>query len=593
MNSKRFASIIKPPKSWPLIKRFWPFVRPHRRTIVVLIGVTLLTLPTGVISPLLVKYMIDNVVKTRDTHRLIYIALALAGLALISQILNYFQLVLVRRFHLLVVHRIGRGLFANLVRLPMRFYAHHDTGYVMSRMRDDLETVSSSLVETFLRIITGLIRTIVFIGLLIYLDPVLAVASMVIAILIAGVSMLFSGALRERSRIAQETTARAAGTLHEAIIGMSLIKATVREKFEELRYVRALSAVVRASFRRHYMSILAGRVLDFCAENSIYAIIVIGAYRIIKGTTTFGNLFAFAMYLTHLYGAATSLMQANPDWQNSMNSLSRIFEMMDLEPEAAGKGVYKPELGQCAIAFDHVTFGYDPEIPVLHDITVNIPAGAQVALVGPSGAGKTTFAQLIPRFYEPVRGRILLNGSDIRDMNLYELRRLIGIVSQDVFLFNRSVADNIAYGNHVSDRSLIERAAATANAEEFILDLPDKYNTEIGERGVRLSAGQKQRLAIAREMLRNPPIMILDETTSSLDSVSESLIQDALQRLKRNRTWIVIAHRLSTVIESDWILVFDKGRIVEQGSHSDLLAMGGFYSVLFETQFKRGFVLSG
>jgi ABC-type multidrug transport system fused ATPase/permease subunit len=593
MKSKGTASTNKPVKSWPLVKRFWPFMRPHKRTMVVLVIVTLLTLPTGVISPLLVKYMIDSAVRTRDTHELIKITLALVALALIAQILNYFQMVLVRKFHLLIVHRIGRTLFAKIMRLPMKFYAHQDTGYIMSRMRDDLENVSSSLVDTFLRIVTGVIRTIVFVGLLVYLDPILAAVTLALAILISGISILFSSALRERSKIAQESTARAAATLHEAIIGMSLIKATVREKFEELRYVKALSDVTRASFRRHYMSILTGRVLDFCAENSVYAIIVIGAYRIIRGTTTFGNLFAFAMYLTHLYGAASSLMQSNPDWQNSMNSLSRIFEMMDLEPERGGQGTTGVKSGKCAITFDHVTFGYDSDIPVLRDISVEIPAGAQVALVGPSGAGKTTFAHLIPRFYEPTDGRILLNGGDLRDINLYDLRRLIGIVSQDVFLFNRSVADNIAYGNHVSDRSLVEKAASAANAEEFILELPDRYNTKIGERGVRLSAGQKQRLAIAREMLRNPPIMILDEATSSLDSVSESLIQDALQRLKRNRTWIVIAHRLSTVIESDWILVFDKGHIVEQGTHSDLLAHGGLYSVLFETQFKRGFVLTG
>jgi ABC-type multidrug transport system fused ATPase/permease subunit len=310
-----------------------------------------------------------------------------------------------------------------------------------------------------------------------------------------------------------------------------------------------------------------------------------------SGATTFGNLFAFSLYILHLYGAMSSLLQQNPELQNTMNSLERVYEVLDMpaEPRANGHRLVPPS--KCEIVFDNVTFGYDPETPVLRNISVKIPAGSQVALVGASGAGKSTFANLIPRFYEPTSGRILLNGQDIRELKTYDIRRLVGIVPQDVFLFDRTVGENIAYGNHVAPDG-VETAARAANAHQFISELPEAYNTRIGERGIRLSVGQKQRIAIAREVLRDPPILILDEATSSLDSVSEGLIQEALQRLKRNRTWIVIAHRLSTVIESDWILVFLRGEIIEQGTHEQLLAQGGYYSVLYETQFKRGLAVA-
>ncbi|MGA9770801.1 MAG: ABC transporter ATP-binding protein [Blastocatellia bacterium] len=582
----------QPHKTWPLIQRFWPFIRPHKRTLIFLVFILILSLPTGVISPLLVKYLIDTVVKTAQIKPILMIGLALAGLTIFSQILNYIQMLTVRKLHLLVVHRMGRLLFAHLLRLPMAYYSQHDTGYVMSRVRDDLGSLGASMVESFLRLISGFIRALVFTGLLFYLDPMLASTGLILLLVVLSINLLFSKPLRRRARAAQEAYAKASSALHEGITGMTLIKSTVREKFEVRRYVNMMSDVVRASFRRSALGVFSSRTIDLMAELSIYAIILVGAYRIIQGTTTFGNLFAFSLYLTHLYGAASSLMQLNPEWQNTMNSLERVFEIFDTEPEPKTVDYKKPPDTQCAISFENVGFSYDGETPVLHDICVEIPAGSQVALVGPSGAGKSTFAGLVPRFYDPLSGRILLNGHDIREFRQGDLRQLIGIVPQDVFLFDRSIAENIAYGNRVANPALIEEAAQAANAHEFIVDLPEGYNTKIGERGIRLSVGQKQRLAIAREVLRNPAILILDEATSSLDSVSESLIQEALQRLKKNRTWIVIAHRLSTVIESDWILVFHKGRIIEQGTHEQLLARGGFYSILFETQFKRGLVLA-
>jgi len=589
---KYSAVLPRPHQTWPLVKRFWPFMQPYKRTIVAVAVLMVIGLPISVVAPLLVKYLIDTVVASRDTRQLVVVGGALISLTLLGQGLSYWQMVLNSRFHLLVLYNMRRRLFAHLLRLPMSFYTKHDTGYIMSRQRDDLKQLSGIMADTFLRAAINVIRVVVFIGLLFYIDVALAASGLILAVVFFGANLLFSRPLRRRNEAVQEAETKTSTALHEGIIGFSLIKATTREKAELLRYVRALGQHVRASFRRDLLEIFSDELIGLAATAGAYFILLIGAYRIMQGGSTFGNLFAFFMYLMNVFGATGALMRLNSNLQRAMNALQRIYEVLDTSPEPANILRVNAKPGQCEIVFDNVSFNYMPDMPVLQNVSAKISAGAQVALVGPSGAGKTTFAHLIPRFYEPLAGRILLNGKDLRDVHLHDLRRLIGVVPQDVFLFDRTIRENIAYGNHVADPADIERAAHAANAHDFIAAFPDGYESKIGERGIRLSGGQKQRLAIAREILRNPPILILDEATSSLDSAAEALIQEALQRFKKNRTSIIIAHRLSTVIEADWILVFDKGRIVEQGRHEQLLAQGGFYAFLFETQFKRGLVVA-
>ncbi len=584
---KYSATWSRPHETWPLVKRFWPFMRPYKRLAILVAVLMLLGTPISMATPLLIKHLIDVVVPSGEQQRLLLVGAGLLGLTLLGQVLSYANSLLNQRFHLLVLNRLRRHLYAHLLHLPFHFYTQHDTGYVMSRQRDDLKNLSGVMADTFLRAAINLLRALLFLGLLFYLDVGLAATGLLLTVIFFGSNLLFSRPLRKRNEVVQEAEAKTSTALHEGVTGIRLIKATAREKFELRRYVRALSEYVRATIRRDKLEIFSEELIGMAATAGVYSIVLVGSYRIMNGASTFGNLFAFFMYLSSLFGATGSLMRLNSNLQRALSSLKRIYEVLDTPAEISTTRARASSPPQCALEFQRVSFQYIPELAVLKNLSAKILAGTQVALVGPSGAGKTTFAHLIPRFYEPSSGRIFLNGQELSALPLYELRRLIGIVPQDVFLFDRTIRENIAYGNHVADPRSIEQAAHAANAHEFIAALPNGYDSKIGERGIRLSTGQKQRLALAREILRNPPILILDEATSSLDSASEALIQDALQKFKRHRTSIIIAHRLSTVMEADQILVFNQGEIVEEGRHEQLLAQGGFYAFLFETQFKK------
>jgi len=333
-------------------------------------------------------------------------------------------------------------------------------------------------------------------------------------------------------------------------------------------------------------SLLTSRIFSLIGGVAPTIIVLAGVYLIVTSDFTVGGLFAFFMYLAQMFGAVGRVAGLNSSLQRSVASVERIYEVLDTTPEVVSPHPgLKPGALEGEVRFERVTFEYLPDRPVLHDLSLTIPPRAMVALVGPSGAGKTTLAQLILRFFDPSDGRILIDGNNLRDLNLRWYRERIGLVPQDVFLFDRSVAENITYGNSGASPAQMRAAAEAANALEFIEAMPEGFDTVIGERGVKLSGGQRQRVAIAREILRNPKILILDEATSSLDSATERLIQQAMEVLLAGRTSVVIAHRLSTVLRADQIVVLDEGRIVETGRHPELLEADGLYANLYRSQF--------
>ena len=579
---------MKKPGAFALIKRFYPHTRRHNRYVWVSLVCLIVATPLSAVSPILIQRLIDAASGAFDRDRIFDTALLLCGLSLVSVALGIVNGFSTRRFHVKVIRDLRLRLFRHAQALSLRFYHDRETGWVMSRLTDDVGSLGGVMADQFARVAVDVVRAVIFTAMLFVVEWRLATGGLIVAGLIFGFEYLVSPGLRKRSELVNERHTKLSEALHQGLSGHALVRATASERREAKRYSRTLHEFVRAVVSRDLFSLFTDHVFHLIAGIAPTLIILAGVYLIAAGGFTVGGLFAFFMYLAQMMSAVGSIAGMNPALQASLAALGRIFEILDTRPEVASPvDGRRPETLAGAVRFEGVVFGYDAAKPVLHGIDVDVRPRTTVALVGPSGAGKTTFIQLLGRFYDPQQGRITIDGIDLRDLDLSYYRRRLGIVPQDIFLFDRTIAENIAYGRPRAAPSEIAAAARAANALDFIEKLEKGFETVIGERGVKLSGGQRQRLAIARELLRDPAVLILDEATSSLDSESEALIQDALVRLLAGRTSFVIAHRLSTVMRADVILVLDQGRIVERGRHTDLAAAGGLYARLFESQFKR------
>ena len=573
-----------------------PRVRPHASRIAGAVVCLIVSVGIGLAFPQIVKQLLDAAFVERDSSLLDKIALGLIGLFAIQAVLNFSQVYLLTITSERIVATLRRDLFAHLVRLSPGFFTERRTGELTSRLSADttvLQTVLSYNLSEFARQSLFLIGGII---LLTMTHPRLALTTLAVVPVVIGAALFFGRQLRRASTGVQDRIAEATGTAEEAFSQIRTVQSFTREGEETRRYTAHMAHVIAAAMDRSRIRATFFGILTFCAFGGVVAVLWQGGRLVLDGTLTAGSLVSFLLYALYVAGAVGSLGSLFGVYQEAVGAAKRTFDLLATAPVIASppnpERLDKPVRGEVELL--DVSFVYAPSLPeVISDVSLRIAPGEVVALVGPSGAGKTTIASLIPRFWDVTRGRILVDGHDIRSLALEDLRGAIGIVPQEPALFSGTVRENIAYaladeGTHVTEDQ-IRAAAQAAHATEFIDRLVEGFDTLVGERGVKLSGGQRQRLAIARVFLKNPAIVILDEATSSLDSESERLVEQAMEELLQGRSTLIIAHRLSTVQRADRVLVIDRGRLVEEGRHVDLVAAEGVYARLYRGQFRESY----
>ncbi len=483
---------------------------------------------------------------------------------------------------------IRSDLFDKTMRLPLGTLHRYPSGQLVSRIVTDVELVKEFSVNTAVNFLHHLFQVLVYLGISFMASPKLAMVSFLIVPPIAVITSRLSHKLRKHSGLAQARIAALTSSLTETLGVIRVVKSFGTEPEESRRFAESAKAYRRTVVKLLTIDGIAAPLSEFWGVTIGVLVLYIGGRLVLSDTAemTPGRFFVFLLALLSMLHPLKQLSGVVTAFQRGIAASARLFEILDLEEETDAPDARPIERMERMIRFENVTFGYDPARPVLSEVSFEAPMGSTTALVGPSGAGKTTLVDLIPRFYDIQQGRILFDDQDIRELRRRDLRTLIASVSQETLLLNETVEANIAYGQKTVDPEAVREAARVANAAEFIDAMPLGYGTQIGERGVLLSGGQRQRLAIARAVLRNPPVLILDEATSALDTESEALVQQALDRLLEGRTTFVIAHRLSTIVRADRILVLDGGRIVQSGTHTELVEQPGLYQRLYRLQFR-------
>ena len=488
-----------------------------------------------------------------------------------------------------IVFDIRQRLFRHLMRLSLNYFESNPTGRIMARVLYDVEAVQSVLSGELVNIITNIITMVVVLVILYVYSWQLAIVATVALPLYVLNFLLLKRRIRHLAAEARSQYSQVYATLSEAIAGIRVIESFAREHWEARRFVHEIRQSMSLNIRVGRWRIILHSNANLLTQIANLAILGIGCYLILyPGTLSIGDLVAFRAYVGMLYGPIIALVTISDVINWASTAVERIFETLDTVTSVQeAKEPIRLDTVKGRVEMRHVDFAYEPSEPVLRDINLVAEPGEVTALVGPSGGGKTTVVHLVPRFYDPTSGQILIDAEDLRDVSLASLRQQIGMVMQESFLFSGTLRENIKYGKPKATDEEVVQAAIAANAHDFIMEFPDGYETRVGERGSRLSGGQRQRITIARAILSNPRILILDEATSDLDSESEALIQQALEYLMQGRTTFIIAHRLSTIINADRILVLDKGEIVEQGTHAELATGGGLYEKLSNVQFRQ------
>lgn len=537
--------------------------------------------------PWIIKDMVDQVLKEKDVAMLNYIVISIIVVFVIRGIAYYGQSYLMNYVGQRVIIDIRKAVFEKLQRLSLSFYDKNKTGTIMSYVTNDVNALQSAMVENVVEMVTESVILIASIVMMIYLDwKLFLVTFSTFPIVLLFIDQFGKRIRKSGSRI-QEVTADITSVLQETVSSARVIKSFVREDYEINRFDKENLNNFRANMKYAQLSATLTPTIEFVAAVGVTIILWYGGNSVINGSITAGSLVAFLTYAVNISNPIKRLSRVIGNIQKALAAAQRVFDVLDLPETIKNTPDAKalpPVKGK--VRFDHVSFSYDPGEEVLSDVSFDVKPGEMVAFVGPSGAGKSTVASLLPRFYDVNDGSISIDGTDIRGVTLNSLREQVGIVPQETILFNGSVYDNILYGRLDATKEEIEAAAKAANAHNFIMELPDGYNTMLGDRGVNISGGQRQRISIARAILKNPQILILDEATSALDTESERVVQEALDRLMVGRTSFVIAHRLSTIKNADKIMVLEKGRLVEQGTHDELMQLDGLYAHLYKIQYR-------
>jgi len=624
------AADIKPTITWALLKRVMQYAMPYRRLIALLLLFILIQTGISLVSPMVLRELIDRTIPAKDVARHIWLSLLLLAIPVVNGAISVAQRRVNSRVGEGVIYDLRMALYSRLQRMSLRFFTNTKVGELMSRLNNDVIGAQNAISSTIVGILTDIVRGVAVLVVMLSLEWRLTLISVTILPLFLLAARLLGTRLRDIARKQMEANARMNAMMNETlnIGGALLVKLFGRRQVEVDRFGQRAAEVRNLGVERAFTGSIFSAIIGLVSAVGTALVYGLGGYFAIQGDFTVGTIIALGAYLGSLYNSLQGLSNAPVEFATSMVSFERVFEVADLPVDIPERSdPYTPTAVRGEIEFEDVSFQYERGDEVLlsdvrrygsmdnvaavlsgsmaaspddeeahpsqarsvalEGITFTAAPGQLVALVGPSGAGKTTLTYLIPRLYDPAAGAIRLDGRDLRDYGLDALTSQIGMVTQETYLFHDTIRTNLLYARMDADQHDLETACRIANIHDFIMGLPDGYDTVVGERGYRLSGGEKQRLALARVILKNPRILVLDEATSSLDSESEALIQDALGKVMAERTSIVIAHRLSTILAADLILVLDRGRIVESGTHASLLAQNGLYASLYHTQFDK------